>query len=26
MVMQGKYELLVGPGSTDGIRGEFSVQ
>jgi beta-glucosidase len=26
IVMPGKYELLVGPASTDGIRSEFSVQ
>jgi beta-glucosidase len=26
IVMPGKYELLVGPVSTGGIRGEFSVQ
>jgi beta-glucosidase len=26
VVMPGKYELLIGPVSTDGIRGEFSVQ
>jgi beta-glucosidase len=25
VVMPGKYELLVGPSSTDGIRGEFTV-
>jgi hypothetical protein len=24
--MPGKYEVLVGPVSNDGIRGEFSVQ
>jgi beta-glucosidase len=26
VVMPGKHELLVGPVSTDGIRGEFTVQ